>query len=96
MPDASQTKKRAFKPLHERLTSDNSETLKQINAKQEDIKDLYRMVFETENGQALLEHLTNKYIGHVPSATATPNEIMFLHGNAYIIHEILNNLRKEK
>jgi len=84
-----------YKPLHERLQIDDA-ALKKRNVKQEEIADLYRMVFETDNGQALLEHMVNKYIGHVPAANSTPNEIMFQHGQAYIIHEILNNMRKEK
>ena len=84
-----------YKPLHERLQADDS-AMKSTKQKHEDTADLFRMVFETDNGQLLLEVLVNKYIGRVPSATATPNEIMFLHGQSYVIHEILNHMRKEK
>jgi len=84
-----------YKPLHERLQADAS-ALDKKKIKQEDTADLYRMVFETDNGQLLLEHLVDKYIGHVPAANSTPNEVMFQHGRSYVVHEILNYMRKEK
>lgn len=87
--------KQKHKPLHERLQGDTAA----INAqkiKQEELSDLYRLVFESDSGQLLLEHFVAKYIGHVPSANSTPNEIMFMNGQSFVIHEILQHMRKEK
>ena len=91
--------KNKYVPLHERIQSSQgvaARTLAEVEARNEVLNDLYRGVFETEQGEKLLEYLVDKYIGKVPSAVSTPNEIMFLHGQSYIIHEILSHLRKEK
>ena len=74
----------------------NTAPLEALEAKQDDLKILFRSVFETKEGERLLEYFVNKYISKVPSATATPHEIMFMHGNSYVIHDILNKMREEK
>ncbi len=84
-----------YVPLHERLQV-NTEALDAVRAKDEELTDLFRGVFESESGQRLLGHWVDKYIGHVPHAQATTNEIMFLHGQSYVVHEILQHMRKEK
>lgn len=91
--------KKKFMPLHERIQSSQgaaSIALAKMEENNNILNDLYRGVFETEEGVKLLEYLVDKYIGKVPSAVSTTNEIMFLHGQSYIIHEILSHLRKEK
>jgi len=89
------SEKQKYKPLHETLQN-NADALNAKQIKNEELTDLYRIVFETESGQRLLDHMVSKYIGHVPSAVATPNEIMFSHGQNYIVHEILSHMRKGK
>ena len=95
MKNETQKIKQKYKPLHERLQSETT-SLDAQKIKQEELNDLYRGVFETEGGQRLLDYLVSKYIGHIPAAAATPNEIMFQHGQSYIVHEILQHMRKEK
>lgn len=74
----------------------NTDAIDAKRVKDDELTDLYRGVFESEQGQKLLGYMVNKYIAHVPAANSTPNEIMFLHGNSYIVHEILSHMRKEK
>lgn len=86
------------KPLHVRLQEEShsaKKTMLQKILKQDDLNDLYRGVFETDEGQRLLSHLVESYIGHVPKHDATPNEIMFMHGQNYIVHDILNRVRRK-
>lgn len=91
------TEKQEYVPLHERIQNakeDNKKTLQQKASQNNDLNDLYRSVFETDNGQRLLSHLVDSYIGHVPAASATPNEIVFQHGQNYIVHDILKRIRR--
>jgi len=90
--------KQDYIPLHERIQSaseENKKTMMQQVFQKDELNDLYRSVFETPEGQRLLSHLVNSYIGHIPAANATPNEIMFQHGQNYIIHDILNKIRRK-
>lgn len=89
--------KREYVPLHHRIQNSEAVGKKQLldfKAKDADLNDLYRAVFETDEGQRLLSHLVNQYIGHIPTATATPNEIMFMHGQNYMVHDILRRIRR--
>lgn len=69
--------------------------LKDMAEKDKEIGDLFKSVFDTHEGQQLLSHLVETYIGHVPAANATPNEIMFQHGRSYVVHDILKKIRRE-
>ena len=89
--------KQKYVPLHEQIQNakeENNKTLLDKLLKRDELNDLYKSVFETDNGQRLLSHLVDAYIGHVPAVNATPNEIMFQHGQNYIVHDILNRIRR--
>ena len=91
------TEKQEYIPLHERIQQakkDNNKTLLEKFTKENDLNDLYKSVFETDIGQRLLSHLVDAYIGHVPAVNATPQEIMFQHGQNYIVHDILNRIKR--
>lgn len=91
------SEKQDYVPLHKRILNANEEnkkTLLQKAFQKDELNDLYKSVFETPEGQRLLSHLVYSYIAHVPAANATPNEIMFQHGQNYIVHDILNRIRR--
>ncbi len=87
--------KKKYVPLHERLQIDVA-AVQELKNKQDELDDLFRGVFETENGQRLLGFWVDKYIGTVPSQNSTPTEIMFHHGMSMPVREILTHLRQEK
>jgi len=96
--EKSNTKEtRAYIPLHKRIQDSEKVGKKEwqlFKKKDEELNDIYRAVFETDEGQRLLSHLVSQYIGHIPMANATPNEIMFMHGQNYIVHDILKRIKR--
>lgn len=91
-------KNKKYVPLHDRIkkSSEVNETLlSEMKAEDDELNDLYRSVFSTPQGDLLLSHLTDKYVGTMPQKNATPNEIMFAAGERYIVLEILNRMKRK-
>ena len=90
-------KQNKYIPLHVRhqQAKDRSKaTVIEMEQREKDITLLYRTLFESESGQLVLQHMVESYLSKVPSAVATPNEVMFGHGQAYVVHDILRKLKR--
>jgi hypothetical protein len=83
------------KPLHIRIQESKKkgkEQLEHQEAIEKELNEFYRMAFETEAGQKVLEHLTYTYLSRFPRRDMNPNEIMFGYGQEFVIKEILRRI----
>ncbi len=88
--------KTEFVPLHKRIqASSKKKHLEDIAARNEELNDIYKIVFESDEGQLLLEHLVDAYVGKIPARNSTPEEIMFAAGERYIVLDILKRIRRK-
>jgi len=92
-------KKREYTPLHVQIQNSrngNKALLEQMEIDQDNLNDVFKVVFEDEKGQTLLDYLVDTYVAPMPQRNSTPEEIMFMSGQRYIVMEILNRIQRNK